>query len=137
MQDMGSAWEHLDREVAETPMPAEYSNLYREVLCKDCSKSSKAGFHVVGMKCGECGSYNTSIEGPFLRKTSSDFVALSETDLQRLYAVPLPEGEGEQDTEADELNDEDEENSDDYEDIEEETDDEGPGSDDDSIPSLD
>jgi len=91
MQDMSDAWTHVDREVAETPMPAEYANLYREVLCKDCSKASKTLFHIVGMKCGDCGSYNTSVEGPFQRKSGEEFVSLTDAELQRLYTVPLPE----------------------------------------------
>jgi len=90
MQDMSDAWTHVDREVAETPMPAEYANLYREVLCKDCSKASKTLFHIVGMKCGDCGSYNTSVEGPFQRKSGEEFVSLTDAELQRLYTVPLP-----------------------------------------------
>ncbi|XP_023347356.1 RING finger and CHY zinc finger domain-containing protein 1 isoform X2 [Eurytemora carolleeae] len=92
MQDMKSTWEHVDREITETPMPVEYTNLFREILCKDCGKTSKSVFHVVGMKCGtvDCGSYNTSIEGPFLRREGEEFTPLSESDLQRLYTVPLP-----------------------------------------------
>ncbi|XP_023347357.1 RING finger and CHY zinc finger domain-containing protein 1 isoform X3 [Eurytemora carolleeae] len=120
MQDMKSTWEHVDREITETPMPVEYTNLFREILCKDCGKTSKSVFHVVGMKCGtvDCGSYNTSIEGPFLRREGEEFTPLSESDLQRLYTVPLPGPEEEDGNEgADE-----EENSEGYEDIDEETD---------------
>ena len=27
--------------------------------CRDCLKETETSFHVVGLKCGECGSYNT------------------------------------------------------------------------------
>jgi len=66
MLDMTRAY--LDRKVARTPMPTEYANLYREILCKDCNKNCIAPFHIVGMKCKSCGSYNTTIDKvPFLR----------------------------------------------------------------------
>jgi len=87
--DMSTAWRQIDREVASTPMPAAYQELYRKVLCKDCSRTSDALFHVVGMKCVECGSYNTSVEGPFTRRNSSGegFIELSDAELERLYAA--------------------------------------------------
>lgn len=70
-------------------MPAAYQELYRKVLCKDCSRTSDALFHVVGMKCVQCGSYNTSVEGPFTRRNSSGegFIELSDAELERLYAA--------------------------------------------------
>ena len=27
--------------------------------CRDCSQETETGFHVVGLKCTNCGSYNT------------------------------------------------------------------------------
>merc|ERR1712154_472518 len=73
MQDMATVWERIDREVAATPMPREYADLYRNIFCRDCNKSSVSLFHIVGMKCGECESYNTSLDGgPLLRKTNQE-----------------------------------------------------------------
>lgn len=67
MQNMDSTWQIVDREVAATPMPREYAGLYRQILCKDCNSSSTVLFHIVGMKCGHCGSYNTTLDkGPLL-----------------------------------------------------------------------
>ena len=40
-------------------MPPEYRDMVVTILCNDCNKRSTARFHVVGHKCGECGSYNT------------------------------------------------------------------------------
>ncbi|ESO87512.1 hypothetical protein LOTGIDRAFT_194257 [Lottia gigantea] len=57
--DMGDVWKHLDEDLANTEMPEEYKNVILDILCRDCHKTSKAKFHVVGLKCGECGSYNT------------------------------------------------------------------------------
>ncbi|XP_068759446.1 RING finger and CHY zinc finger domain-containing protein 1-like [Montipora capricornis] len=63
MVDMRRAWRMLDNEISRTPMPEEYNNFYVKILCRDCNKESKIRFHVVGLKCAECGSYNTSREG--------------------------------------------------------------------------
>ncbi|XP_050403643.1 RING finger and CHY zinc finger domain-containing protein 1 [Patella vulgata] len=57
--DMSDVWESLDGELANTQMPDEYKDVILDILCRDCHKTSKANFHVVGLKCGECGSYNT------------------------------------------------------------------------------
>jgi hypothetical protein len=68
MQDMSRVWASIDMEVASTPMPTEYAGLYREILCRDCNKTCTAAFHIVGMKCSSCGSYNTTLDkGPLLR----------------------------------------------------------------------
>lgn len=51
--------EYLDREISITPMPPEYINVKFNILCNDCHTESNTNFHVVGLKCGECGGYNT------------------------------------------------------------------------------
>ncbi|CAD7693783.1 unnamed protein product [Nyctereutes procyonoides] len=43
--DMTRYWRQLDDEVAQTPMPSEYHNMT---------------FHILGMKCSICESYNTA-----------------------------------------------------------------------------
>ena len=64
----------------------EYAGLYREILCKDCNKTSTATFHIVGMKCSRCGSYNTTLDkGPLLRLVSKE-------GEEPVY-TPLTEGE--------------------------------------------
>merc|ERR1712080_573053 len=76
MQSMSSVWQSVDREVAATPMPREYEGLHRNILCKDCNSSSTVIFHIVGMKCAQCGSYNTTLDkGPLL------------------VSIPVPEGQ--------------------------------------------
>ncbi|KAK2178840.1 hypothetical protein NP493_527g04011 [Ridgeia piscesae] len=57
--EMDGVWKHLDEEVENTPMPEEYSDLQLQILCRDCHKESRTRFHVVGLKCQYCGSYNT------------------------------------------------------------------------------
>eukprot|EP00092_Neocalanus_flemingeri_P029884 GFUD01032449.1.p1 GENE.GFUD01032449.1~~GFUD01032449.1.p1 ORF type:complete len:336 (+),score=92.06 GFUD01032449.1:164-1171(+) len=90
MQDMSMVWADIDREVASTPMPREYAGLYREILCKDCNQTGTATFHIVGMKCLSCGSYNTTLDkGPLLRLVSKEgeekvFTPLTETEIGTL-----------------------------------------------------
>ncbi|WAR22768.1 ZN363-like protein [Mya arenaria] len=57
--DMKEAWRNLDEDIANTPMPEEYRNMHVGILCRDCHKESSVLFHVIGLKCSECGSYNT------------------------------------------------------------------------------
>ncbi|KAG2494262.1 hypothetical protein HYH03_007617 [Edaphochlamys debaryana] len=56
---MERVWESMDQAVQQTPMPTEYAGMRVNILCNDCSTRSAAPFHVLGHKCGQCGSYNT------------------------------------------------------------------------------
>jgi RING finger/CHY zinc finger protein 1 len=57
--NMREAWNVLDEEIRLTPMPDEYAACRVPVLCNDCHTKSDAKFHALGLKCGECGAYNT------------------------------------------------------------------------------
>ncbi|KAL9851500.1 RING finger and CHY zinc finger domain-containing protein 1 [Geothlypis trichas] len=61
--DMTRYWRQLDNEVARTPMPTEYQNMMVEILCNDCNSRSTVQFHLLGMKCQSCESYNTAQDG--------------------------------------------------------------------------
>ncbi|KAH0507107.1 RING finger and CHY zinc finger domain-containing protein 1 [Microtus ochrogaster] len=61
--DMTRYWRQLDNEVAQTPMPSEYQNMSVEILCNDCNGRSTVQFHILGMKCKICESYNTAQAG--------------------------------------------------------------------------
>lgn len=52
--------EHYDREFARYIMPEEYRNARVHIYCQDCETNSTAPFHVMGAKCPECRSYNTT-----------------------------------------------------------------------------
>mmetsp|Transcript_109242 Transcript_109242/g.319791 ORF Transcript_109242/g.319791 Transcript_109242/m.319791 type:complete len:270 (-) Transcript_109242:163-972(-) len=52
-------WMEMDRQIAETPMPAEYQNVRIGIICNDCQQTSSVQFHVLGHKCPRCRSYNT------------------------------------------------------------------------------
>lgn len=60
--DMTNQWQYLDEEVAATQMPDEYRDMTVWVLCRDCHKKCSVPFHVVGLKCVHCGSYNTCLD---------------------------------------------------------------------------
>ena len=56
---MREAWNSLDVEIADSPMPDDLAGRLATVLCNDCQQRTTAAFHVIGIKCGDCGSYNT------------------------------------------------------------------------------
>lgn len=64
MIDMSAEWRRVDEDIASTPMPEEYRNVKRYVHCYDCVKKSHTDFHVIGLRCVNCGSYNTTEETP-------------------------------------------------------------------------
>ncbi|XP_012515299.1 PREDICTED: RING finger and CHY zinc finger domain-containing protein 1 [Propithecus coquereli] len=61
--DMTRYWRQLDDEVAQTPMPSEYQNMTVDIHCNDCNGRSTVQFHILGMKCKLCDSYNTAQAG--------------------------------------------------------------------------
>jgi len=73
MMDMTDVWKIYDKEITETPMPDEYQELYAAIQCRDCFKPSLSRFHILGMKCIECGSYNTVRDkGPLVRQVNDE-----------------------------------------------------------------
>jgi RING finger/CHY zinc finger protein 1 len=88
MIDMAEVWKEMDEEIEETQMPVEYKDLYASIQCKDCFHCGVAAFHVVGMKCGGCGGYNTTRDkGPLVREDGPGPAAVA---LVRAAAVSTP-----------------------------------------------
>ncbi|KAK6260190.1 hypothetical protein SCA6_014664 [Theobroma cacao] len=56
--DMTAFWEVLDLDIDATSMPAEYQ-FEVSILCNDCNSKSIVQFHILGLKCRRCNSYNT------------------------------------------------------------------------------
>nr|XP_002131327.1 RING finger and CHY zinc finger domain-containing protein 1 [Ciona intestinalis] len=56
---MKNTWTMIDEEIANTPMPPEYADHKVWILCRDCQEVSEVKFHVLGLKCMKCNSYNT------------------------------------------------------------------------------
>jgi len=72
---MTEIWKIYDKEIEDTPMPDDYAELFARIQCRDCFESSLSTFHILGIKCGECGSYNTVREkGGLLRKVQGNLV---------------------------------------------------------------
>ena len=62
MMDMSDVWKLYDKEIEETPMPAEYTACWARIQCRDCSHAALAPFHILGLKatnlnilCPACG----------------------------------------------------------------------------------
>lgn len=60
VKGVGRMTEMIDREIAATPMPEEYKSLEVDILCNECGAKSKIPFHFYGLKCQECGLFNTT-----------------------------------------------------------------------------
>jgi RING finger and CHY zinc finger domain-containing protein 1 len=50
---------YLDNEIDLTPMPDDYKNIKLKILCNDCHTETETPFHIIGLKCQTCNSYNT------------------------------------------------------------------------------
>jgi RING finger/CHY zinc finger protein 1 len=48
MIPMSEIWKMYDKEIAESPMPEEYANLFAGIQCRDCLKASLVPFHLMG-----------------------------------------------------------------------------------------
>lgn len=54
-------WSMMDSLVNINKMPSIFDKTYSTILCNDCEKKSEQKYHYIGMKCKECGGYNTTI----------------------------------------------------------------------------
>ena len=70
-------------------MPLEYQNKLMTVLCNDCLKKSNVPYHIVGGKCLECNSYNTT------RTVDALFDAVVVSEPEEEVPELLPEGQPE------------------------------------------
>lgn len=43
-----------------------------QILCNDCQNHCTAPFHVLGMKCSCCGSYNTAQDGGVMQEAQQE-----------------------------------------------------------------
>lgn len=57
--NMDAQFRVLDKEIEEQPLPEPYSHWICIVSCNDCKGRSKCPYHILGLKCGHCLSYNT------------------------------------------------------------------------------
>ncbi|KAL6466175.1 hypothetical protein MHYP_G00263080 [Metynnis hypsauchen] len=85
--DMEHAWEQRDKEIAQTPMPPEYQHTTVKILCNDCQSHCMVSFHVLGMKCSSCGSYNTVQDSGLIQPTEQ------QQQQQQQQQQPQPESD--------------------------------------------
>lgn len=58
--NMDAQFRVLDKEIEEQPLPDPYCHWMCIVSCNDCKGRSKCPYHILGLKCGHCLSYNTT-----------------------------------------------------------------------------
>jgi RING finger and CHY zinc finger domain-containing protein 1 len=104
-------WRSVDLEIARTPMPEEYRNKWVAIHCNDCNKNSDSRFHILGLKCQSCGSYNTRKDGD----ATEEHAFISEEEDERERARVLQGGGADED--ADEVDEVDMEDEGDEEDL--------------------
>ncbi|XP_043096567.1 RING finger and CHY zinc finger domain-containing protein 1 [Puntigrus tetrazona] len=80
--NMKEWWEERDKEIAQTPMPTEYQDTTVRIICNDCQARSTVSFHVLGMKCSSCGSYNTAQDGGLMAAPPVDVRQPAEHTLE-------------------------------------------------------
>jgi hypothetical protein len=59
MEDMSDYFALLDAAVRMQPMPTAYLSTKSNIYCQDCEQTGQCQYHFVGLKCTNCGSYNT------------------------------------------------------------------------------
>ena len=59
MEDMSDYFALLDAAVRMQPMPAAFLSTKSNIYCQDCEQTGQCPYHFVGLKCPNCGSYNT------------------------------------------------------------------------------
>ena len=58
MVDLTEHYNIIDEYVTTTPMPNEYVKTV-SILCNECVKVNEVNYHFYGLKCPDCGTYNT------------------------------------------------------------------------------
>lgn len=83
--NMAAQFRILDSEIEATPMPEPFNEWKSIIICNDCSAKSSIPFHVLGLKCENCGSYNTAQER--LSKPSGEDAVDEDEVLRRLAVI--------------------------------------------------
>ncbi|KAF3696155.1 RING finger and CHY zinc finger domain-containing protein 1 [Channa argus] len=85
--NMDDRWFNIDLEISQSPMPTEYQGISTKIVCNDCQAHCTVRFHVLGMKCSNCGSYNTAQEGGLIQQPEPDTEAETDTEPE-LHEAP-------------------------------------------------
>ncbi|SCU97603.1 LAMI_0F10660g1_1 [Lachancea mirantina] len=57
--NMEAQFRVLDKEIEEQPLPLPYCDWLCYVSCNDCKAKSSCRYHILGLRCNNCFSYNT------------------------------------------------------------------------------
>ncbi|XP_005099012.1 RING finger and CHY zinc finger domain-containing protein 1 [Aplysia californica] len=60
LEDMSDYWKIRDEYCAAVRLPPDLQNVRLKILCQDCHKNSEVPFNTEGLKCLQCGGYNTT-----------------------------------------------------------------------------
>ena len=96
--NLDTLWQRIDDEIAVTPMPEVYRNWKVAILCNDCNRPSQVLFHVLGLRCQFCRSYNTRRIGSESGMHSSSRVVVPTAEQIPGYQPQITE---EEDSETD------------------------------------
>lgn len=58
--DTSALFRMVDEEIRCEVLPPELANKRVRIVCQDCHLKSRTDFHLAGLKCETCGSYNTA-----------------------------------------------------------------------------
>lgn len=58
--NMETQFRILDQEIFQQPLPLPYKNWRCIISCNDCKGKSNVQYHLLGLKCKYCNSYNTN-----------------------------------------------------------------------------
>lgn len=56
---MSEEWKLLDSLILSQPMPPCFEKTIAFIFCNDCENKASTKYHFLGLKCNNCGSYNT------------------------------------------------------------------------------
>lgn len=67
----------LDAEIERQPVPEPYDRWRAVIVCNDCLAKSMTPFHFLGLKCNNCGSYNTA-QHKIIKPHEQDFLTTDD-----------------------------------------------------------
>lgn len=70
--NMEAQFRVLDMEISLQPLPQPYCQWTCVVSCNDCNAKSSCSYHVLGLKCDNCKSYNT-VQLKLIKPEESDY----------------------------------------------------------------
>lgn len=77
--NMAAQFRILDTEIERQPMPDPYDRWRAIIVCNDCLAKSRVVFHFLGLKCVNCGSYNTA-QHKIIKPDEAHFLTDAEDD---------------------------------------------------------